>query len=197
MKTLMTLTLTLFAATPVLADCPVAADLAGGVRMVETNGTVNLFTAQADGRVQNDGVAPGGYMYRNVLVKGTHLAELGDTDGVNYLPDTRRTVTYPQMDAGMPVPTPNTSARYETTITTTSGSYPETQTQSWGAQTTLTIGACTYDMIPGKITYTNSDFVVFEGLHYLPELSLALLYSYQIEGDRADIYEAATIEAVR
>jgi len=195
MKSLMILTLC--AASPALADCPVAADLAGGVRVTETTGTINLFTAQPNGRVQNDGTAVNGYLYRNLLVQGTHLAELGDTDGRDYLPDTRRTVTYPRPDAQMPVPTPNTTATYETTITTSGGSYPETQDQSWGAMTTLTIGDCSYDMIPGKITYTNTDYVVFEGLHYLPALELALLHSYQIEGSAPDIYDAATIEAVQ
>ena len=189
--------LTLLAASPALADCPVAADLQNGVRVTETTGTTNLFTAQANGRVQNDGATPDGYLYRNVLVQGTHLAELGDTDGSDYLPGTRRTVTYPVADSAMPLPQPNTSATYETTIATSSGSYPETQDQRWGAMTTLPIGECTYDMVPGKITYTNSDYVVFEGLHYLPALQLALLHSYQIQGDAPDVYEAALIEAVQ
>lgn len=188
--------LTLLTASPVLADCPVAADLATGVRVTETDGTVNLFTAIGDGVVQNDGTAGGGYTYRNVLAQGTHLVELGDTEQGDYIPDTLRRISYPQTRENMPIPQANSRSEYPTSITSASGSYSEHQTQTWGTLTTLVIGDCTYDMIPGKLVYTNSDYTVFEGLHYLPALELALLHRFQIQGDPASDYIAARIEAV-
>lgn len=188
----------LLTAAPAFADCPVAADLAGGIRVTETDGTINLFTAQGNGVVQNDGTAPDGYTYRNVLAQGTHLVELGDTENGQYVNDSRRIITYPMERTVMPLPTPNSRWDVATTVAAMGNDgYPEQQVQGWGAPATLTIGECTYDMIPGKVTYTNSDFVVFEGLHYLPALGLALLHSYQIQGDPADTYTAAKIEAVR
>lgn len=189
--------LTLMAATPALAECPVAADLETGVRVTESDGTINLFTAVGDGVVQNDGTAPSGYTYRNLLAQGTHLVELGDTENGSYADGTRRTVIYPISRADMPVPTPNSRNEYETTIRAAGGDYPESQTQMWGAMTTLDIGECSYDMIPGKLTYTNSSFVVLEGLYYLPALELGLLHSYQIQGESADNYVASKIEAVQ
>lgn len=63
--------------------------------------------------------------------------------------------------------------------------------------TTLDIGECTYDMIPGKLTYTNASYVVLEGLYFLPALELGLLHSYQIQGQPADTYTAVKIEAVQ
>lgn len=191
------LAVSLLAASPALADCPVAADLATGVRVTETDGTVNLFTAIGDGTVVNDGTAPDGYTYRNILAQGTHLVELGDTSNGAFMPDTHRVVTYPTPRANMPAPTTTTSYEFDTTIATSTGEYAEVQTQRWGAQSSLTIGDCTYDMIPAKINYTNADYVVLEGLHYLPALELALLHSYQIQGEPASIYTAAKIETVQ
>ena len=186
----------LTAASPALGECPVAADLASGVQVTETDGSVNLFTALGDGVVQNDGYSPGGYSFRNVLAQGTHLVELGDTQGEDYVPNSRRTVTYPMAQAEMPIPQTSTSLEFETTITTAGGEYPEQQIQKWGEASTLTIGECTYDMIPGKVTYTNTNYVVFEGLHYLPDLELSLLHSYQIQGEIASTYTASRIQVV-
>lgn len=191
------LVLTLFAASPVLAECPVAADLADGVRVTESDGTVNLFTAIGDGAVVNDGTSPDGYTYRNILAQGTHLVELGDTSNGAYIPDTRRVVNYPFARVDMPIPSAAASFDFATTITTGTGEYAETQTQKWGTLSSLTIGACTYDMIPAKVVYTNADYVVLEGLYYLPALELALLHSYQIQGEPASNYVASKIETVQ
>ncbi|MEL6958394.1 MAG: hypothetical protein AAGL89_05510 [Pseudomonadota bacterium] len=184
------------AAGPALANCPTAADLDGGVRVTEDDGTINLFTRQADGFVRNDGTATFGYTYRNILAQGTHLIELGDTENGEYIAGTIRTVEFPGGNAALPVPSPNTSVEYETTVDTGTSVYPETQTQVWGAQTTLQIGDCTYDMIPGDLTYVNDSFTVFEGIYYLPEVGLGLLHTYQIEGEAPSRYTASLIEAV-
>ena len=87
-------TLTLCSATPVWADCPVASDLATGVAITETDGTVNLFLAMGGGVVMNEGTAPSGYTYRNLLAQGTHLMELGDTENGSYVPESRRDIDY-------------------------------------------------------------------------------------------------------
>ena len=63
--------------------------------------------------------------------------------------------------------------------------------------TTLTIGPCTYDMIPGKITYINSDYTSFEGLHYLPALQLALLHTYREQDQETSTYTASDIKVVQ
>ena len=190
--------LPLLAATPVFAECPVAADLDSGIRVIETDGTVNLFVNIGDGVVQNDGVAPDGYRFRNILAQGTHLVELGDVDDGSYILGTQQSVSYGVPRGSLPIPTANSTWSVETVVTLDDGgSYPETQSQRWGAPTTLSIGDCTYDMIPAKLTYINSDYEVYEGLHYLPALGLALLNTYQIKGDVPSVYTAARIEAVR
>lgn len=188
----------LLAATTAVADCPVAGDIATGIRVTESGGTVNLFTDAGADRVNSDSVTEYGKTYRNVLVHGTHLIELGDTvDGVWQM-ESLHIVTYNMPTRDMPIPAPLTTWTVETSIATPGLSgYPETQTQRWGALTTLKIGNCTYDMIPGKITYTNEDFVVFEGLHYLPALELAFLHSYQQQGEDGDTYTAISIEVVQ
>ena len=191
------LLIALMLGTPALAECPTAADLSGGVRVTEDDGTTNTFTLIGDGVVQNDGLAPDGYAYRNLLAKGTHLIGLSDTQNGQDIPDTVRRMQYPVAASDLPVPTPSSRASYDTTVSANGGSYPEEQVQAWGTMTTLTIGECTYDMIPGKVVYTNDSYVVNEGLHYLPALELALLYSYQIEGDPADIYTPVRIEALQ
>ncbi|MCF2905421.1 hypothetical protein L0666_10505 [Octadecabacter sp. CECT 8868] len=191
------LIVTLLAAAPALADCPVAADLETGIRVTESDGTTNTFRLIDDGIVQNDGVATDGYTYRNLLAQGTHLIGLSDTENGNDIPDTVRTMTYAFAPAGMPIPEASSSRSYQTTVTSPTSVYPETQTQAWGAMTTLTIGDCTYDMIPGKLTYTNTDYVVYEGLYYLPDVGLGLLHSYQIQGDPVDRYQAIKIEALQ
>ncbi len=188
----------LLAASSAMADCPVAGDLATGLRVTETNGTVNVFTDIGDDRISSDSLSARGNTYRNVLVHGTHLIELGDTIDGEWDPDNHRIVSYNMPTTDMPMPTPQSTWSFETTIASPGLSgYPETQTQRWGALTTLTIGACTYDMIPGKVTYTNESYTVFEGLHYLPALQLALLFTYQEQGQPVDTYTAATIEAVQ
>ena len=48
-----------------------------------------------------------------------------------------------------------------------------------------------------KVVYTNADYVVLEGLYYLPALELALLHSYQIQGEPASNYVASKIETVQ
>lgn len=183
-------------AGPALAQCPTAADLRSGVRVTESDGTTNVFTAVGDGIVQNDGATTGGYTYRNLLAQGTHLIGLSDTDGGEDIPNTVRRMEYDMAIPALPVPAPGMRNTYETVVTVSDGSYDETQTQVWGQPTRLTIGDCTYDMIPGKLVYTNRDFVVREGLYYLPALEFALLHSYQSNDDPAAQYVATGIEAV-
>jgi len=191
------LLLTCLAASPAFAQCPTEADLTGGILITEMDGTTNQFTGQGNGIVQNDGRAPDGFTYRNRLAQGTHLIELGDTDGRNYINDSRIEVSYPQAAARLPIPTASSRWNVETVVSDSNGRYPESQTQSWGAMTTLTIGNCSYDMIPGKVSYTNADYVVFEGLYYLPELKFAFLNTYQIKGEDPSVYTPMRIEAVR
>ncbi|MDA9207329.1 hypothetical protein N9O61_00445 [Octadecabacter sp.] len=189
-------TIALFTASPVLAECPTASDLANGVQIVEADGTVNLFTALGNGIVKNDGTAPDGYTYRNVLAQGTHLIELGDTENGAYISGSLRVVDYQMQPDQMPIPAPNTTWVVDT-IVDNGSEYDERQTQSWGAITTLSIGECSYEMIPGKVSYINSDYTVFEGLHYLPGLELGILHSYQIQGEPPSHYVATSIEAVQ
>lgn len=187
----------LFFAFPALADCPSADDLAGGILVTETDGATNLFTALGGGVVQNDGTAPDGYTYRNILAQGTHLVELGDTSNGSYIDGTQRVIDYPHPREALPIPDTDRRWQVETNVRTATGEYPETQTQSWGALTEIEIGTCRYQMIPGKVVYRNEDYVVTEGLQYLPALRIALLNSYQVQGEPADIYSAISIEAVR
>ena len=189
-------TIAIFAATPVLAVCPDVTDLANGIRVTETDGAVNIFFTIEDGLAQNDGTASGGYTYRNILAHGTHLIELGDTENGAYITGTRRVVDYAMSTYQMPIPSPSSKWDVDT-IVDNGGEYAERQTQSWGSMATIQIGDCTYDMIPGKLSYTNRNATVFEGLHYLPALEISLLHSYQTQGEPASIYTAAKIEAVQ
>ena len=142
--------LALLAASPTWADCPLAADLTTGIRVTEDTGTLNTFVAIGGSVVQQDGATTDNYNFRNMLAQGTHLLSLSDAENGEPIADTLISTAYSIAPNDMPRPQPSMTQTYDTTVTTSDGSYSETQTQSWGQTTTLTIGDCTYDMRGGR-----------------------------------------------
>lgn len=189
----------LLASSPVFADCPVAADLVGGVRVIEDDGTIVTFVAQGDGLVLQEIIfaLDNGIIYRTMLAHGTSVVSSMDTQNGAVIDETQMDTSYPVAPADLPVPTPLSSHTFETTVVDSIGQYSATQTQSWGAMQSLAIGDCTYDMFLGKVNYTSDYYVVTEKLHYLPALELALLYSRKTDDQPEYFYTASYIETMQ
>lgn len=181
-------------ATPALADCPTGADLATGIRVIDDAGANSVFRAVSPGVVQQDGAYDDGYAFRTMLAHGTHILQLSDMENGAVLPDSVVNTAYPTAANTLPVPTPNSEWNVLTTIRGYGDIYAEQQTQDWGRTFTLTVGACSFDAIPGKIRYTSEGFRVDEGLYYLPELGIALLHSYDDAESEPETYEILSIQ---
>lgn len=188
----------LMAATPALADCPTGADLATGIRITETDGTVQVYQQAGPGVVQVDLTWPDGSRSRNLLARGTHVLQLADIENGSLLPDSIVNTAYPVGAADLPLPTPNGRWDVQTTVRGYGEIYREDQSQRWGPLAKFTIGACSYAVLDGKVTYTSDDdFVITEGIYYFTDLGIGLLYSYDDTETDPDTYTFRSIEAVR
>jgi hypothetical protein len=92
----------------------------------------------------------------------------------------------------MPVPSPAGRWQVDVRVTDSSGVFPEGQMQAYGAITDLTIGACSYQMIPVLIAYDTDDLYV-EQINYLPELGIGYLVDSQTATDPGGPIPASAI----
>lgn len=121
-------------------------------------------------------------IYRARVARGTHLLQAVEfTDGT-ILPDTRVTYDYGMSPAEMPIPAPGQRWRVSVHVTDGSGTRGERQMQAYGATTEVTIGACSYDMIPVLIAYQGAGFLV-EQVNYLPALGIGYLVDTRTDDD--------------
>ena len=135
---------------------------------------------------------------RNLLAKGLYLAEVIDFSGDTLDPATRLTYSYPMDFAEMPLPTPGGNWNTGATVLGSDGMNVENQVYSFGQFTTLTIGACSYQMMPIEIRYPvqEEDTEAVDTLHWLPDLGLSYLAGSQ-QGQEVDRYDYVGISAVQ
>lgn len=187
------------AAAPVGADCPSAADLSTGIRVISATGESETFTTVAPdvvASVYDDGH---GYANRVLMAQGVYLLELVDLENGDVVPETRLVYGHPQGPQAFPAPAPGTT--YSATVTMREGSdvWPEAQGYVFGRPSRIAIGACGYDLIEVTVTYADAEDTV-ETVHYLPELGVSYLAASEyttVEGRLTDRYAYGRIEALR
>jgi hypothetical protein len=170
----------LLAASPVWADCPVADDLATGIRLTGADGTVEIYRAIDDGLVELRLSYPDGNGDLNLLGQGVYLIEamplLADAPDLS----DRTIITYPMSPGDMPLPAPGAS--WDVTIDLDDGAQEKVALR-WGQIERRSYGTCAYDVIRGEGSYAGIGYRDIEELHYLPELGFAYLASFRAEGD--------------
>jgi len=181
---------------PAWAACPVADDLANGIRLMADDGAVETYRKIAPHIVEltvtyddDDDFAD-----RSLLAQGVYILELSELYNGKADPDTTLVYTYPVAADAMPVPAPGTVWRTRAVV---GGSDDEKITASWGQPQQMTFGDCSYTIIPGELVYTGVDYREVEGMHYLPELGFAYLASVASDDDDfMDEYVILSISAV-
>lgn len=175
------------------AQCPVAADLEKGIEIETVEGEVESFIRIDPHRVQSLLMYDEGAGTRILLGKGVYLLEVLDEEDGQPVVGTRATYTFPLPVADLPPITPGGGWSTKAAILDADGLSSEVQHYIFGAQARVTIGACSYDMIPIELRYRGE---ASEGdidyLHYLPDLGISyLVRSYY--GAHSDIYTYHTI----
>lgn len=177
--------------------CPTAADLAGGVRITDADGSVDTYTDGGNSTIQQVIDFGDGGVARNTLAQGVYVLRLSvEEDGVLDLGSVLAT-TYDRAPAALPRPTANLKMRLRTTVTDQEGSYKEQQDHQWGESEPFAIGTCSYDSIPGTVRYVSEFDTIVETQRYLPAMEIAILTSYTFGDDPAEIYSPVAIEAVK
>lgn len=180
------------------ANCPTESDLVNGIMVIESDGTEHLFVSASADTVFNFIVTADGYETRNTLVRGTYVLELVELETGRTVPDTMSRTRYAVPVSSIPTPSANTRGDFQTVVTGYGEDLQEKQSYAWGQEGTITIGECSYTMIPGKIRYENSDYFAIEGLYYLPALGISLLHEYSdSDFPTPDRYTFARIEAAQ
>lgn len=183
----------LLLSTPALADCPDAGDLASGIQVGEDDGTVHIFRDLGNGVVEQTGTYTDGYTFRTLLAQGVHVLQLSDTENGKVIPDSIANTAYPDNAADLPVPAAGMTWQVNTTINAYGDIYAEEQSQVWGQPTSLSVGACTFNALPGKITYVSDGDVIVESLYFLPDAGFALLVGYDDTGGDPSVYTYTSI----
>ncbi|MEY1554992.1 hypothetical protein AB3Y40_05105 [Yoonia sp. R2331] len=177
--------------------CPVAEDLATGIRVTAADGTVDVYRDLGDGTVAQEIDFGDGSVAKNVLARGVYVLRLAVEDGGVLDLDSVMQTTYDRNPAAMVPPTPGMQDKLRTTITDTSGSYKELQSHNWGESTEVRIGECTYEGIVGDVRYDSDEGAIVETVHYLPALGLGLLMAYTYDDEPTETYDLIRIEAVQ
>lgn len=176
--------------------CPTSADLGGGIRVTSPDGEVETFTRTSEHIVTSAYRFEEGEGSDSMLAQGTYVVQLVDIYDGKPDPDTRQRYSYPLAAGDMPPPTPGGVWSTKAAALDADGLRAEHHEFTFGAQTSFTIGACTYAMIPITAIYKGEENFT-EELFHLPDLGFALLRSYQEGDDQAEVYQFTGIEAVQ
>ncbi len=187
---------TMLVAGPVAAECPVAADLEAGIRFDVDEGDSEVFRSLRPGVVEAIYSHADGGATRTLLGQGVYLLELVEMAGKEPDPSTRMTYAFPQNAEDLPRPVPGSTAQFELLRNENGSLEREVQSYDFGPQARATFGACTYDMIPIEIRYSEDDSNTVDLLHYLPELGIAYFAGSTYDGT-TDRYSYHRIEAVK
>ena len=185
-------------ASPAWADCPVSADLAGGIRMEQSDGVVEVYRQFKPDIVEVISDFQDGYISRTLLGRGVYVLELSDIVSGNIDPDSRSTFAFPVATAELPLPAAGATWDVQTAARDSYDIWSETISITWGDLTKVNYGACSYDMIPGTFAYRSDTYDHNEVIHYLPELGLGVLYSYVDDDmDAPDFFRVTRISSVK
>lgn len=180
-------------ASPVAAQtgCPVAADLAGGIRIDYDDGLSEVHVATAPDRVFVKGYDGGSPVHVMELAQGTHLLTFVVPDD----PASLQTYDYGMQPAELPVPVAGGRWNVDVRATLDGQTRIETQSQVYNTETAVTIGDCRYRAIPVMIAYDTPDSYI-ELIHFLPDLGISyLVWSQDTQAGQTDPIAALRISA--
>lgn len=173
-----------------LADCPTADDLEKGILFHVDGGDREVFRRFSDDVISSVySYGDGGPESRFLLGRGMYLLETTEVENGVTLAGSKVVYAFEMGVDEMPLPTPE--AGWTTDVIVREGTFLDTETQiySFGPQTQVSFGACTYDMIPVIQSYRPDPDEVVEYVNWLPELGISYLVraSYP-DGDDRYVY---------
>jgi len=184
-----------FLATPAFAQCPTAADMDKGVRLTDLDGYSETYRKEGAHFIRSewtDGTSEGS---RFLLLKGLYMVEYFDTTDGDVISGSRSTHAYPLKPKDAPLPVAD--GRWDTEVVTldSSGMSNSRESYIYGPSTQVTIGGCTYEMLPVIGIYHDDDGYE-ETLNYLPELGFSYLVESRTKGADAERYTYVRIETL-
>lgn len=109
--------------------------------------------------------------------------------------DTRRTVSYGDAPLDLPLPTPGQIWNAEVVVWENGTVTTEQNRFAFEAETTISIGGCTFRMQPITATFSGAPNYI-ETLYYLPDLGLALYGAFK-DGDESATFSYSKIETLK
>ncbi|WP_172293644.1 hypothetical protein [Pseudoruegeria sp. HB172150] len=183
---------------PALADCPVAADLAGGVRLISTAGAAETFTLQNDGTIEVFFFYAPGMGSRYHLAKGTYLLDHENIVSGEIVENSTAVYKYPVSTEQLPDPAPGAVWEGQIAVHGDAPRASESQSYAFGETRELDIAGCAYVSLPVIATFRNTEISFQNVYEYLPELGFAYLASSGAIGQDPDYtVEIKLIEAVK
>lgn len=180
----------------VAAECPVAGDLARGIRLVLEDGEAEVFRAVSDAVVESRLSRADGAETRFTYARGVYLLASEEWEAGAVQPASRATFAYPMRPEATPAPAPGhgwgvtIAARYD------GAPVQEMLGLRFGAATEVAIGACRFEALPVETRiYEAGELVAREDRSYLPGLGFSFAVAWH-EDDRVDRYVYKAIEAV-
>ena len=168
-------------------DCPVAADLATGIRFGIENDETEVFTRISPTRLRSVYSTAPGSGSEVILARGLYVLQVRSFD--NWKPDAESMIShvFPMPDAELPLPVPGTTWEVIPTKTDGGDTTKDRQLYTHGQSFSKTYGTCAYDVIPVTIRYPDLPGDYHETVHYLPELGLSYLAAFTDADGRVDI----------
>ena len=181
-------------AAPAVA-CPVAADLANGIRFTDAEGVTETFSADAPGLVTSLYDFKG-RQTRSVLLNGLYLVRIEELADGAPVPGSGVLMGFTDPPGGRSEP--DRGSGFATTLTTIDGdrTSSETMAVSFGPAAPLTIGACTYAAIPVRFDYPGRKPKGHEIMTYLRDLGLAYMSAAGKDGAQDVRFTYVSVEAL-
>ena len=164
--------------SPILAECPVATDLETGIGLTLQDDTVEIYRLFRPGVIEVSTDRDDGTVGKTLLGQGVYVISYYDTQNGTLVSGSRTNISFPTSPKDMPLPVPLATGSFTTVMLSSGGFSKEQLTIKWGPLSEAIYGDCTYDMIPGTLTYNSENYDHQEVVHYLPELGFGSLYSY-------------------
>jgi hypothetical protein len=193
------LALALIALPQLAAACPVADDLARGIRFTDAEGVTETFTSDVPGLVTSI-YDYHGAISRTLLLRGLYLVEAIEMKDSAPVPASRVTFSFTDPPGGLPDPVPGGGWSGTVTMLTGDTSSTETLAVSFGAAETLVLGDCSYAMVPVRLDYPDRTQPGFEVMTWLPGLGLGFLsaigHGPETAATLVDRFDYTAIEAL-
>ena len=181
---------------PALANtCPTLDDLKTGIRITYADNFEETYKlSEANEHIVTvEEIFDNTDVSHSLLAQGIYLVQSIQEENGALAPSTRITYTYPLSPGNMPVPQPNGSWNAKIAVLSNDGLTTETHQMRFLERTSLTVGACSYDMVPIRVTYGQGEG---ETLYYMPELGFAVIGVWTSNGED-DVYEFTSIEVAQ